>query len=307
MQICVDDLGWFTGTDARHIGRPSRTGMTRPHRPEDYTVLNEIGKAIGQKIMCPLVLGEWDKENILRGEIGVTYEPKTWDRASVIDLKLAERCFEEAEKSEFIEYAVHGVLHGNYAADGSQITEQEYFEYKTPEDTLLSTQSQEEIEHRFELFFKLYDMWGFKKKIRAFACPNSIPSNLESKDLGALSAVLKKHGIEYWANGWKKIKGYTEFIDGILYMEKASDIKIPWNAYDVDPAYIADFAKEGDEQLGIIINSHWPNYLRFNPENPRWIGRDRFVLSAGHGSMLIYSLLHLFNPGSQGVAVQLFK
>ena len=41
----------------------------------------------------------------------------------------------------------------------------------------------------------------------------------------------------------------------------------------------------------------WDKYLRFNPENPRWIGRDRFVLSAGHGSMLLYSLLHLFNCG----------
>ncbi len=34
-------------------------------------------------------------------------------------------------------------------------------------------------------------------------------------------------------------------------------------------------------------------YLRFNPQNPSWINRDRFVLSAGHGSMLLYSLLYL--------------
>jgi len=34
-------------------------------------------------------------------------------------------------------------------------------------------------------------------------------------------------------------------------------------------------------------------YLRFNPQNPGWINRDRFILSAGHGSMLLYSLLHL--------------
>ena len=35
------------------------------------------------------------------------------------------------------------------------------------------------------------------------------------------------------------------------------------------------------------------DFLKFNPKNPNWINRDRFVLSAGHGSMLLYSLLHL--------------
>jgi transketolase len=37
----------------------------------------------------------------------------------------------------------------------------------------------------------------------------------------------------------------------------------------------------------------WTRFLRHNPINPRWADRDRFVLSAGHGSMLLYSLLHL--------------
>jgi transketolase len=37
----------------------------------------------------------------------------------------------------------------------------------------------------------------------------------------------------------------------------------------------------------------WTRFLRHNPRNPRWPDRDRFVLSAGHGSMLLYSLLHL--------------
>ena len=34
-------------------------------------------------------------------------------------------------------------------------------------------------------------------------------------------------------------------------------------------------------------------FLKFDPRNPKWPDRDRFVLSAGHGSMLLYSLLHL--------------
>jgi len=37
----------------------------------------------------------------------------------------------------------------------------------------------------------------------------------------------------------------------------------------------------------------WTRYLKCNPRNPGWPDRDRFVLSAGHGSMLLYSLLHL--------------
>ena len=37
----------------------------------------------------------------------------------------------------------------------------------------------------------------------------------------------------------------------------------------------------------------WKNYLKHNPKNPKWFNRDRFILSNGHGSMLLYSLLHL--------------
>ena len=37
----------------------------------------------------------------------------------------------------------------------------------------------------------------------------------------------------------------------------------------------------------------WTKFLKHNPKNPQWFDRDRFILSAGHGSMLLYSLLHL--------------
>ena len=37
----------------------------------------------------------------------------------------------------------------------------------------------------------------------------------------------------------------------------------------------------------------WNDHLAHNPANPRWANRDRFVLSNGHGSMLLYSVLHL--------------
>lgn len=41
--------------------------------------------------------------------------------------------------------------------------------------------------------------------------------------------------------------------------------------------------------------SLWKNCMNHNPKNPKWFNRDRFILAAGHGSALLYSLLHLFN------------
>jgi transketolase len=46
----------------------------------------------------------------------------------------------------------------------------------------------------------------------------------------------------------------------------------------------------GDAAMAYVL---WTRHLNFDPKHPRWLNRDRFVLSAGHGSMLLYALLHL--------------
>lgn len=46
----------------------------------------------------------------------------------------------------------------------------------------------------------------------------------------------------------------------------------------------------GMAEIGVVL---WRKHLTHNPNNPNWVNRDRFILSNGHGSMLIYSLLHL--------------
>ena len=58
-----------------------------------------------------------------------------------------------------------------------------------------------------------------------------------------------------------------------------------------------DKAKSGHPGMPLgmadIAQVLWNDFLKHNPKNPEWINRDRFVLSNGHGSMLLYSLLHL--------------
>ena len=46
----------------------------------------------------------------------------------------------------------------------------------------------------------------------------------------------------------------------------------------------------GCAEIGAYL---WGSFLRYNPKNPSWINRDRFILSGGHGSLLLYSVLHL--------------
>ena len=52
-----------------------------------------------------------------------------------------------------------------------------------------------------------------------------------------------------------------------------------------------------------VVYCLWQRFLRFDPEDPIWPNRDRFVLSAGHASMLLYSMLHL--TGVKAVSTRL--
>ena len=62
----------------------------------------------------------------------------------------------------------------------------------------------------------------------------------------------------------------------------------------MDAVQAADSGHPGTPMaLAPVVYTLWNHVLRFDPADPIWPNRDRFVLSAGHASMLLYSLLHL--------------
>ena len=73
------------------------------------------------------------------------------------------------------------------------------------------------------------------------------------------------------------------------------------NTIRVLSAEAVEKAKSGHPGLPLgaapMAYTLWGRVMNHNPKNPNWVNRDRFVLSAGHGSALIYSLLHLFEYG----------
>ena len=160
----LDDLGWDNGWDLRVHGKPSSSGVPRFHTFEDYEILQKITEETGKHIAAAIVVADWDKDNYLRGEVGVTYDPYGWDRAKTIDLEKTKKFIDYLENSN-IDYVVHGLQHGRYDEKGNQLNEQEYIVFEKDENgnTLTKLPSEEDFRHRLDLFFKICKSWGMKK------------------------------------------------------------------------------------------------------------------------------------------------
>ena len=73
------------------------------------------------------------------------------------------------------------------------------------------------------------------------------------------------------------------------------------NALRILAADAIEKAKSGHPGLPLgaapMAYELWAHHLKFSPKDLKWINRDRFILSAGHGSALLYGLIHLFDCG----------
>ena len=77
-------------------------------------------------------------------------------------------------------------------------------------------------------------------------------------------------------------------------MSNRKDLANAIRALSMDAVQAANSGHPGAPMgMADIAEVLWNDFLRHNPANPRWANRDRFVLSNGHASMLLYSLLHL--------------
>jgi hypothetical protein len=253
LQIVTDDVGWFHGYDERYENGPSRTGMPRKHYAADYEAINEIGRALGMKIKCAVILGEWDKNNVLKNVPNCTKFGREWDMASRIDMAEAEKCEEVIRNSEYIEFAVHGLMHTGYengVAAGS-----EYYYYR---DKKLVMADRDVIRERLNAFFEILGHWNFGKKIRSFA------PTLFYYRFGELSEILREYGIKYVTapfsfmecEGEKLVPCAVE--NGIITVDRNRDHASPWYAHNVKPP---------ESVRGGFFGAHWPNFLTILPQD----------------------------------------
>jgi hypothetical protein len=279
LQVCFDDIAWDDGRDLRLMGQASRTGIPRRHTYEDYEAVHLLGKGIGQRIVTPLCLADWDKDNLLFGEIGITHDPHGWNRAAELKDRIGEfeRYAALMDASDSFDITVHGLLHGHYDENGKQVHEHEFFHTKRESGVEKDGPIPKwDFERRMDLFFKIYRSWGFKKEIKNFVSPGGTYGDTEG--IETLASWLYERGIRNWTNKYP-FKDPVRSVAGVTCVTSGGAMpgtfaSPPWNSYDFDPEVLGHFVSHENRGGVATFSMHWPNILRFNPrKNAESIGR----------------------------------
>ena len=110
-------------------------------------------------------------------------------------------------------------------------------------------------------------------------------------------------------NGDQRVNSQTATMETTLAPAKKADQQRMANAIRALAMDAVEQAKSGHPGLPMgaadIATVLFTQFLKFDPKDPAWPDRDRFVLSAGHGSMLIYAVLHLL--GYDAVTIEQIK
>lgn len=288
VSIRVDDVGWLDGRDERAYNRACRSQICRYHVPDDFRVLHEIGKGLGTKVLCNLVLGDWDIKNRLRGVPHLTWDEKGWDAASVIAKNRAyfDECFSVLEGSDHLEYGLHGIQHAYFENGVFKDTKYLYpFKGMDPHGVPIRLPlPAEEFDLMLDLFYEIYHDWGFKKDIHVFEAGSGCFGTPDAEYNRTFARILREHGIEIWE--WAGWYGKATVQDGTVFLQSVGDASfVLWNAVAVDPSILHDcFVQDGVLNVRPNICGHVANFIQSQPEKnfdyvPAWIDYFRRVTS----------------------------
>lgn len=109
--VVVEDVGWWRGEDGSPFGQPYRNRFSRNHCLLDYHALVRLARALEMRLVVGMVLGEWDRHNILRQVPGATWQGEQWDNGKNLGEHLDEAAAYLRDNSRYLELACHGLCH----------------------------------------------------------------------------------------------------------------------------------------------------------------------------------------------------
>ena len=256
IQVVIDDVGWWSGKDGSLSQEPYRTGINRNHVIADYKAIIDLGKALGIRPQAATVLGEWDRENILRNVPHSTWMGEKWDNSKWVGPWLEETADLITTNPAHYEITVHGLGHEWWT--NGKFTRAEWADDKG------IMRPKEILEQHLDAYAAIMFQNKLGELPKSFV-PNAFKHSFgitEGNDI-SLAGLLKKRGFTYINTPfesmfYKEAAQYNFFgVDsGIMTVDRGSDI-FDWNVIGVKPEGIIN---------GPTCGLHWPNLLHEDPE-----------------------------------------
>jgi hypothetical protein len=252
IQIVVDDVGWWCGTDGNKKGEPYRTGINRSHAPEDYEAIIMLGKKLNMRPQAAMILCEWDRSNMLKELPSSTWMAQNWDNSRWVGPWLDKTSKILQEEHNNIEIVLHGIGHEYW--ENGVMTRAEWH------DRNGSMRPVKEVTSHLEFYKRLLQQNNLGAFPRSFV-PAAFLHRFGTGKNG-LEAILYNYGIKYISTPYNSIFKDTDtqgrffgVSNGIITVDRGKDL-VSWNVIDAEP--------EG-EIVGPICGMHWPNILNEDP------------------------------------------
>lgn len=248
IQIVLDDVGWWTGTDGSADGEPFRSGMPRPHVPADYAAITRLGRELGMRPQAAMILCDWDRDLLLRDLPEATWMGANWDNPWRDHPHLDEAARILSDEADHVELVVHGLAHewwGNRTMERAEWADR---------DGQMRPRGQ--LERHLEVYSAILARNGLGPLPDIFV-PCAFNHSFGEEDTG-IHRLLADYGIRYVSTPYSCMRHtrapQTRHIAiecGVMTVDRGGGAP-SWKTVGASPPGAVE---------GPIIGLHWPNIL----------------------------------------------
>ena len=265
VQLVIDDVGWREGWDVSAGGGPYRAGIDRLLGPADYHAVADIGRALGIRPQCAMVVCEWDTENVCAQHPTATHQGCAWDNAARIGPWADEAAVVFRHRAGNIEFGMHGVGHEHWddGPDGRVRTRAEWFGRDPSEQW-----PQDVLRGHLACFRRILDQHGIGPDNGMSFPPSFVPCAFryywDDASAESTGALMRAAGVRFCSTPYSSCwfaSGRPEKVDGgfdhgLIVLDRGNS-GVPWHVCATVPQGLPTTS---------ICGIHWPNLLMLDPD-----------------------------------------
>ena len=263
--LVVEDVGWWQGEDGSARQEPFRNRFPRRHCLADYLALVRLAERLRMRIAIGMVIGEWDRNNLLKDITGATWQGREWDNRRNQGPWLDETSQFLRDNEGYLELAVHGLCH-EFWQDGTM----QRSEFHDDQGRM---RAEENVVGHLRAYGEILRQHGFPHFPRLFV-PPALHHSFGDGEAG-MQAILRDFGIDYVTTRFDKARQHAPPVHekitwecGVVLLERGLS-PVGWSETAATPAPLP---------VSPIVALHWGNLLHEDPERSaevidRWAER----------------------------------